>query len=60
MLRGQICKIAYRHLRDIIGTLLKIFKGHSKESTNEKQSFKIFNKQISIKFTAHNSFILFC
>ena len=61
MLRGQICKIVYKErLRDIIGNLLKIFKGHSRESTNEKQSFKTFNKQISIKFTAHNSFYLFC
>ena len=56
MLRGQICKIVYKErLKDIIGNL-KFFKGHSKESTNEKQSFKIFNKQKSIKFTAHNSF----
>ena len=61
VLRGQICKIVYKErLRDIIGNLLKIFKGHSKDSTNEKQSFKIFNKQKSIKFTAHNSFYLFC
>ena len=61
VLRGQICKIVYKErLRDIIGSLLKIFKGHNKDSTNEKQSFKIFNKQKSIKFTAHNSFYLFC
>ena len=60
-LRSQIYKIVYKErLRDIIGNLLKIFKGHSKESTNEKQSFKILNKQNSIKFTAHNSFYLFC
>lgn len=45
MLRGQICKIVYKErLRDTIGNLLKIFKGHSRESTNEKQSFKTLNK----------------